>query len=133
MTNVIKNDSLFKGGASLSDGTWVPGIAVSDDSQPFIAADEDTLYWAQICNGTYGIFTAKRKTTGENLGGIHAIVTLTAPFPGKIALPGEAPVVSLPQGKLLYMMCGGAGNLHDGQTWHDADYIALKPRVARLP
>ncbi|MGH8371555.1 MAG: hypothetical protein ACRETO_02330 [Gammaproteobacteria bacterium] len=114
----------------------VPGIAVSgsDDSQPFITADQNTLYWTSVRNGTYGIFTATRQNDGS-FGNIHAIATptLAAPFSGKIALLGEASVVSLSQGKLLYMMCGEAENLHNGQTWHDADFIALKPCVAKLP
>jgi hypothetical protein len=114
----------------------VPGIAVSgsDDSQPFITADQNTLYWTSVRNGTYGIFTATRQTDG-NFGNIHAIATptLAAPFSGKVVLLGEASVVSLSQGKLLYMMCGEAENLHNGQTWHDADFIALKPCVAKLP
>lgn len=114
----------------------VPGIAVagSDDSQPFITADQKTLYWTSIRNGTYGIFTATRGSDGS-FGGIHAIATptLVAPFRGKVALIGEASVVSLPQGKLLYMMCGEAENLHNGDTWNDADFIWLKPCVARLP
>ncbi|MGH7487238.1 MAG: hypothetical protein ACREMY_16810 [bacterium] len=115
----------------------IPGIAVSgsDDSQPFITADQDTLYWTSIRDGTYGIFTATRKSPGDSFGDIHAIATptLAAPFSGKVALLGEASVVNLPQGKLLYMMCGEAENLHDGQTWNDADYIALKPCVSKLP
>ncbi len=115
----------------------VPGIAVSggDDSQPFITADQNTLYWTSVRNGTYGIFTATRPNSSSSFGNIHAIATptLTAPFSGNVALLGEASVVSLPQGKLLYMMCGEALNLNNGQTWHDADFIWLKPCVARLP
>jgi hypothetical protein len=114
----------------------VPGIAVSgsDDSQPFITSDQNTLYWTSIRSGTYGIFTAVRQTNGT-FGNVHAIATptLTAPFSGKVALIGEASVVSLPQGKLLYMMCGEALNLNNGQTWNDADFIWLKPCVAKLP
>ncbi|HVC28644.1 MAG TPA: hypothetical protein VNF48_03770 [Gammaproteobacteria bacterium] len=114
----------------------VPGIAVSgsDDSQPFITADQNTLYWTSIRNGTYGIFMAVRQTNGT-FGNIHAIATptLAAPFSGNVALIGEASVVSLPQGKLLYMMCGEAFNLNNGRTWNDADFIWLKPCVAKLP
>lgn len=114
----------------------IPGIAVSgsDDSQPFITADRKTLYWTSIRNGIYGIFTATRQPD-DSFGNIHAIATptLVEPFSGKIALLGEASVASLPEGKLLYMMCGEAENLNNGKTWHDADYIALKPCVAKLP
>jgi hypothetical protein len=114
----------------------VPGIAVSgsDDTQPFITSDQKTLYWTSVRNGSYGIFTATRQT-GGSFTNIHAVAmpTLTAPFSGKVALLGEASVVTLPQGKLLYMMCGEAENLHDAQTWNDADFIALKPCVAKLP
>lgn len=114
----------------------IPGIAVSgsDDSQPFITLDQNQLYWTSIRNGVYGIFTATRQQDGS-FGNIHpvAIPTLTEPYSGNIALIGEASVVTLAQGSLLYMMCGEALNLHNGQTFHDADFIWLKPCVAKKP
>ena len=115
----------------------VPGIAVSggDDSQPFITADEKRLYWTGVRSGTYGIFTASRGSTSASFGNIHAVATptLASPFAGKVALIGEASLVDTAEGQLLYMMCGEALNLHNGDTWNDADFIWLKPCVARLP
>lgn len=128
--------------ASFSNGGFgavkaVPGIAVSggDDTQPFITADQRRLYWTSVRNGTYGIFTASRSNKRTGFGDIHAVATptLAAPFAGKVVFIGEASLVETPEGDLLYMMCGEALDRHGGHTWNDADFIWLKPCVARQP
>ena len=114
----------------------VAGIsdASSDDSQPFLTADQSTLYWTGVRGGMYGIFTATAQGDGM-FGAIHPIAqpTTSGTFSGNVALIGEASVVDLPEGSLLYMMCGVAMNTHGGMTFHDADYIQLEPCVARRP
>ena len=112
----------------------VPGIAVagSDDSQPFPTLDQNTLYWTGV-RDSYGIYTATR--ANGIYGSIHPIVTptLVPPVSGKVVFIGEASVVDVPEGSLLYMMCAVAMNTHDAMTYHDADYIQLMPCVARRP
>ncbi|HEY1558991.1 MAG TPA: hypothetical protein VGF94_29415 [Kofleriaceae bacterium] len=114
----------------------VPGIPTvnTDNSQPFATLDQQTLYWSGVTQTAYAIFTATRQPDGS-FGDVHPIVqpTISGTFSGNVALIGEASVVDLPEGSLLYMMCGVAMNTHGGMTFHDADYIRLEPCVARRP
>ncbi len=114
----------------------IPGIATttSDDSQPFITLDQQTLYWSTVRGSEYAIATATLQPDGT-FGPSHPVVTPTTapPVTNKLVLVGEASIVERPQGSLLYMMCGVAYNEHDGQTYFDADDIHLMPCVARRP
>jgi len=121
---------------SFTPVTPVAGIAAtdSDDSQPFVTADQQTLYFTSIRAAGYGVFVATRQPDGS-FGDIHPIAmpTTSGTYAGNVTILGEASVVSTPEGDLLYMMCGLAENLHGAMTYHDADFIALEPCVARRP
>ncbi|MFT3697758.1 MAG: hypothetical protein QM831_31755 [Kofleriaceae bacterium] len=112
----------------------VPGIAIagSDDTQPFLTHDGTTLIWSGV-RGTYAVYSATK--SGATFGNIHAIATptATAPVVGKVVLLGEPSIVTVPEGELLYMMCGVASNVGNAMTYHDADHIQLVPCVARRP
>lgn len=122
-------------GGSFSPVVAVPGIATatSDDSQPFLAADQTTLYWTSIRDGQYGVFGAT--LDAGVFTGVHPVVlpTQTQPFAGTVVLVGEASVVERPEGSLLYLMCGVATDEHGGKTYGDADTVTLVPCVARRP
>ena len=112
-------------------GIPIPG---GDDSQPFPTLDEQHIYWSGVRGAQFGIFVADRQADGSYTN-IHpvALANTSSPYAGKVGLIGEASVVDLPEGSLLYMMCGVALDIHGGMTWHDADYIQLEPCVARRP
>ncbi|HTR55251.1 MAG TPA: hypothetical protein VMJ10_31430 [Kofleriaceae bacterium] len=127
--------------ATFANGAFSPvsasaGISTlnDDNSQPFASADQQTLYWTALTQTQYGIAVATRQVDGS-FGDQHYIAqpTTAGTFSGNVALIGEASVVDLPEGSLLYMMCGVAMNTHGGMTFHDADYIQLEPCVARRP
>ncbi|HEY0252975.1 MAG TPA: hypothetical protein VGC41_15675, partial [Kofleriaceae bacterium] len=119
---------------SFSPVAKVPGIAIaqSDDTQPFLSHDGTTLIWSGV-RGTYAVYAATK--SGATFGNIHAIATptATAPVVGKVVLLGEPSIVDVPEGELLYMMCGVASNVGNAMTYHDADHIQLEPCVARRP
>jgi len=127
--------------ATYANGAFSPVAAVAgisttndDNSQPFATLDQQTLYWSGVTQTQYGIFTAARQPDGS-FGDVHPIAqpTTSGTFSGNVALIGEASVVDLAEGSLLYMICGVAMNTHGGMTFHDADYIELEPCVARRP
>ncbi len=116
----------------------VPGIAeaTSDDSQPWISADLDTLYFTSTRDAEYGVFTATRASPSDPFANIHPVVqptTTSSNFAGNDVFIGEASVVVRPVGELLYMMCAIASNTHGGNTYGNADDITLVPCVARRP
>ncbi len=114
----------------------VPGIAepTSDDSQPWLSADLDTLYFTGVRDGAYGVFVATRASPGDSFSNIHPVVqptTVPSNYAGNDVFIGEASIVARPQGELLYLMCAIASNTHDGNTYGNADDITLVPCVAR--
>ena len=109
--------------------------ATSDDSQPFLTADEQTIYFTSVRGNQYGVFTATRQADGS-WADVHAIAsptTVTTMYAGNVTIIGEASVVSVTEGDLLYMMCGVAEDRHGSDTYGNADYVALVPCVARRP
>ena len=123
-------------GGTFSPVAKVPGIAegtTSNDSQPWVSRDQNTLLFTSIRSAGYAVYQATR--SGGNFGAVHAIATPTAtvPFAGNVTLLGEASIVEQPEGDLLYMMCGVASNLANAMTYNDADHVALVPCVARRP
>jgi hypothetical protein len=117
----------------------VPGIAdgsSSDDSQPWIGADLNTLYFTSVRGASYGIFEATRTGGSGAWSNVHQVVTPTydhGSAAGNDVLIGEASIVSVPEGQLLYLMCGVGQDTHGGDTFGDADDIPLRPCVARAP
>lgn len=88
-----------------------------DDTQFFISADKKHAYWTaiRITKQLYGIFTAD-VVNGAFVNARPVVLPNTqAPFTGKLTFPGEANIVELPQGFLLYMICGMATK-EDGQV-----------------
>lgn len=94
--------------------TKVVGIngvdAEDDDTQFYISADKQHAFWTAVrpARAQYGIFTAD-VVNGVFVNARPVVEpTTSAPFTGKLVFPGEANVVELPQGYLMYMMCGMA-------------------------
>jgi hypothetical protein len=113
----------------------VPGIVPGDDdSQPSLSPDGQTLYWTSVRSTGYGVWAATRQADGS-FGAPRMVAepTTFGTFAGHVVFIGEASEVDLPEGSLLYMMCGVALDTHGGMTFHDADYIQLEPCVARRP
>lgn len=108
----------------------VPGLTGGDDSQPFVTPDQGRIYWTGIRDGQYGVFTAERSFNGDYVN-IHPVVTgaTAPPFTGRLVLIGEANVADVPQGELMYLMCGVARSESGG---HPTD-IQLKVCQARRP
>ncbi|HEY1550068.1 MAG TPA: hypothetical protein VGG28_19710 [Kofleriaceae bacterium] len=110
------------------------GVATtnSDDSQPFVTADQQTLYFTSVRDTGYGVFAATR--AGSAWTNIHPVaIPTTDPtkYAGNVTILGEASVVTTPEGELLYMMCGLAENRQGSDTYGNANYVALIPCVAR--
>jgi hypothetical protein len=121
-------------GSAFTPVTRLAGIAAgsSDDSQPFLTADQQMLYFTSL-RDQYGVFAATRGSDGS-WSDVHIVAEPTVDptmFAGNVAIIGEASVVTTPEGDLLYMMCGVAENLHGSDTYGNADHIALMPCVAR--
>lgn len=108
----------------------VPGLAGGDDSQPFVSPDQEQIYWTSIRNGQYGVFTADLQPTGD-YGNIRPVLTGTTsvPYAGRLVLMGEANVARVPQGELMYLMCGISESESGG---YPAD-VRLAVCVARRP
>jgi hypothetical protein len=122
---------------SFAPVTQLPGIATgsSDDTQPFLTADQQTIYFTSSRGAQYGVFTATRQSDGS-WADVHAIASpTTAPtmYAGNVTLLGEASVVVTPEGELLYMMCGLAEDRPGSASYGNANYVALEPCVARRP
>lgn len=94
--------------------TKVAGIngtyAGDDDTQFFITEDKKHAYWTAVRKKPgeemYAVFTA------DLVGGAFVnarpvvIPNFTAPRTGKLTFPGEANIVEVPEGYMMYMMCG---------------------------
>lgn len=122
------------GGGSFSPVQKVNGINGvangDDDTQVFVTPDKTSVYWTALRVGTaYGVFTAD--LSGGNYINVRQIVTPNygSPHIGKVHLIGEANVAEVPEGWLMYMMCGVAQNEVAGQ----ATEIVLKVCRARKP
>ena len=121
------------GGGSFSAVQLVPGLngaGVSDeDVQPFVTPDKSKAYWTAIrsTSPAYGVFSAD--LSGGSYTNVHpvALPTYAPPFTGKTVLIGEANVAEVPQGWLMYMMCGIAQSESGGQPRD----VQLKVCVAR--
>ncbi len=122
-------------GSAFTPVTQLAGIATttSNDSQPFLTADQQTLYFTSVRGSQYGVFAATRQADGSwtNIHGIALATTDSTMFAGNVTYIGEASIVEAPEGELLYMMCGVAENLHGSDTYGNADDVALMPCVAR--
>ncbi len=79
-----------------------------DDTQFYISADKQHAFWTAVrpTKSQYGIFTADVVNGAFVNSRMIVEPTTSAPFTGKLVFPGEANIVELPQGYLLYMMCG---------------------------
>src|SRR6266702_1522897 len=119
------------GGGSFSPVQLVPGLngsgVADEDTQPFITPDKSKAYWTGIRSAAYGVFSAD--LSGGNYINVHpiALPTFVPPFAGKTVLIGEANVAEVPQGWLMYMMCGIAQSESGGQPRD----VQLKVCVAR--
>jgi hypothetical protein len=122
-------------GSAFTPVTQLTGIATatSDDSQPFLTADQQTLYFTSVRGAQYGVFAATRQPDGSwaNSHGVALATTDSTMFAGNVTYIGEASIVEAPEGELLYMMCGVAENLHGSATYGNANDVALVPCVAR--
>ncbi|MBL0349785.1 MAG: hypothetical protein IPP68_05355 [Elusimicrobia bacterium] len=90
---------------------FLPGLGTAnDDTQISVSPDQKEIYWTSVRAGKYGVFTADLQPNGT-YGNIRPVVTgvTTPPFQGKVTLMGEANVARVPQGELMYLMCGIAG------------------------
>lgn len=108
----------------------VPGLAGGDDAQPFVSPDQQEIYFTSVRNGFYGVFTADRQGNGD-YGNIRPVVTGTTapPYSGRLVLMGEANIARVPQGELMYLMCGIAESESGG---YPTD-VRLAVCVARRP
>ena len=119
------------GGGSFSAVQLVPGLngagASDEDTQPFVTPDKSKAYWTGIRSAAYGVFSAD--LSGGNYVNVHpvAVPTSASPFTGNTVLIGEANVAEVPQGWLMYMMCGIAQSESGGQPRD----VQLKVCVAR--
>ena len=103
------------------------------DMQPFVSEDKAKIYWlgSRPSQGKYGLFAADWNGRGYgNARMIIGIRTFTKPWAGKVVRIGEPNVVVLPQGSVMYFMCGIAM----GDTWRGApDNIQYRVCFARKP
>ncbi len=114
-----------------------PSGAANSDTQIFITQDLSKAYWTALRKtllgdvSLYGIVTADRQSNGSytNMRLIAYPNNNVAPFAGKLVWIGEANVVEVPQGWLMYMACGIANSDNAGQP----DNIHIKLCVARKP
>lgn len=120
----------FPPGAPHTGVSLVPGLAGGDDSQPFISPDQKQIYWTSVRDGQYGVFTADLQPNGD-YGDIRPVLTGTTapPFAGRLVLMGEANIARVPQGELMYLMCGIAESESGGYPTE----VRLAVCVARRP
>jgi hypothetical protein len=117
---------------SFSPVQLVPGINGSGptdkDFQPFFSKDKSKAYWTVLRSNDYGVYSADL-SPGGTYTNLRSVVrpTFTSPFVGKLVLVGEANVAEVPEGWLMYMMCGIAQSESSGK----ATQIELKICVAR--
>jgi WD40-like Beta Propeller Repeat len=123
-----------------ADGSWTPVSLIpglndipndSDDSQPSFTPDGRTAFWSSYgATRAYGIYTAD--WDGSSYANVRPIVltNITPPYTGTMVLVGEANEAPLPEGDLLYLMCGIANSESvDGNNFPND--VTLKVCVAR--
>lgn len=125
-------------GGSFSPVQKVSGIngagANDSDTQPFFSQDKTRAYWTALRGSPfyYGVVTADRQPDGSyaNTRPI-ATPTISSPYTGKVVLLGEANIVELPQGSLMYMICGIAQSELNGKPYNTqlSVCVARKPRA----
>jgi hypothetical protein len=128
--------------ANYQGGAWsgvkaVAGVnsnaAGDNDMQPYLSEDQARIYWqgSRPSQGKYGLFTADwngREYANARM--IIGIRTFTAPWANKVVRIGEPNVVVLPQGSVMYFMCGIAlGDTSRGAP----DNIQYRVCFARKP
>lgn len=128
--------------ASYRDGAWsgvqeVAGVNSTgkgdSDMQPFLSEDLSRIYWlgSRPSQGKYGLFAADGN--GRSFANARMVVgirTFTKPWAGKVVRIGEPNVAVLPQGMVMYFMCGIA----EGDTWRgEPDNIQYRVCFARKP
>lgn len=90
--------------------------SLDEDMQVHITADKKQAYWTATRYSSagvaldYGIYTADR--VGNAYMNPRPILrpSFLPPYTGMLTFPGEANVVELPQGWMIYMICGIAQN-----------------------
>ena len=95
---------------------FLPGLGTADDdTQISVSPDQKEIYWTSVRGGKYGIFTADLQANGS-YGNIRPVVTgvTASPYRGKLTFMGEANIARVPQGELMYLMCGIAGGDSNG-------------------
>lgn len=104
--------------ATYQAGAWsdvqaVPGVnsraAGDNDMQPFLLEDKSRIFWManRPSQGKLGFFTADwNGRTFENQRMVIGISTFSAPWAKKVVRLGEPNIAVLPQGSVMYFMCG---------------------------
>jgi hypothetical protein len=131
--------------ASFSNGVFgpvseVPGInAGVQDKQLFVTADKTKAYWTSVrtYNGvlTQGIFSAELQG-GGSYGDVRLLMSPTrtdaASLRDQTLFLGEASIVELPEGWLMYLACGvGRYEGNGNALMTDIDNIRINLCVAR--
>lgn len=109
-------------GGSLTPVVKVAGLngtdANDEDQQFYVSPDLSKAYWTAVRSNLFGIVTADRQPDGSYANMqlvMHPDYTLATPYAGRVVWVGEANVAEVPEGWLLYMMCGIAEGDLNGQ------------------
>lgn len=128
--------------ATYQSGTWsavqaVPGVnttaARDNDMQPFLLEDKSKIFWLgnRPSQGKYGLFTADwNGRSYANPRMVIGISTFSAPWAKKVVRIGEPNVAVLPQGSVMYFMCGIAAG---DNARREPDNIQYRVCFARKP
>ena len=93
---------------SMSSAQQVPGLytATSKDYEASFSEDKSKAYWTRVDAPNFGIYTAD--WNGASYANVRPIVSInnfSAPYDNRIVDVGEANVVELAQGSILYFRC----------------------------
>jgi hypothetical protein len=133
---IYKTTFTSANGGSFSPVQQVPGLngtnSGDSDNQIFVTLDQTKAYWTAVraSPSLYGVVTAD--LVNGSFTNMHPLAypnNYAPPFAGKLVWIGEANVAEVPEGSLLYMMCGVAQGDSGGQP----DNVQLKLCRARKP